>query len=83
MSTKHNAPDGESGAQNDQLAGGSDNTVPRVRRARPVLIATRGRIEFITRCPGCKHMHRHIHLGIVDAPCGASYNLGPRRGRVA
>ncbi|MBB3081268.1 hypothetical protein [Streptomyces violarus] len=45
-------------------------------------MATRGRVEFAVRCPECGHLHRHVNLGIVDAPCGTSYNLGPRRGRV-
>ena len=77
MSENTNAPT-EVGAP----SGGLESTETRVRRARPMLVATRGRIEFAVRCPGCKHLHRHIHLGIVDAPCGATYNLGVRRGRV-
>jgi hypothetical protein len=48
-----------------------------------MIVATRGRVEFAVRCPECGHLHRHISLGIVDAPCGTSYNLGIRRGRVA
>lgn len=79
MTRKTNAPAG-AGAQRDQLGGGSEL---RVRRVHPMLVATRGRIEFAVRCPGCKHLHRHISLGISQGPCGAVYNLGIRRGRAA
>ncbi|GHD13282.1 hypothetical protein GCM10010313_37930 [Streptomyces violarus] len=81
MSAKKNAP-GATGALRDQLDGGSTHSVARVKRAHPMIMATRGRVEFAVRCPECGHLHRHVNLGIVDAPCGTSYNLGPRRGRV-
>jgi hypothetical protein len=48
---------------------------------RPIALATRGRVEFTGRCPRCDGWHRHIHLGKVTGPCGARYNLQPKRGR--
>lgn len=48
---------------------------------RPTALATRGRVEFTGRCPGCDGWHRHVHLGKVTAPCGAQYQLQPKRGR--
>jgi len=81
MSSNGNAP-ARAGALGDRLGGGSDTTVARVPRAHPMIVATRGRVEFAVRCPECGHLHRHITLGIVDAPCGTVYNLGIRRGRV-
>lgn len=85
-----NAPAGTGANVEDQMATGSSVTVAqgkspwkRLPRVRPYLIATRGRIEYAVRCPACKHMHRHIHLGINSAPCGAEYNVRARRGRHA
>lgn len=49
---------------------------------RPIALATRGRVEFTGRCPGCDGWHRHVHLGKVSGPCGARYNLQPKRGRM-
>ncbi|MDW8805622.1 hypothetical protein P1P68_12720 [Streptomyces scabiei] len=57
----------------------ADDGVPVVR---PIALATRGRIEFAGRCPKCGQMHRHVHLGKTTAPCGARYNLQPRRRRM-
>lgn len=51
--------------------------------ARPLVLATRGRVEYLARCPGCGDMHRHTHLGHVTGPCGKQYELEPRRARSA
>lgn len=48
---------------------------------RPIALATRGRVEFTGRCPGCDAWHRHVHLGNATGPCGTRYNLQPKRGR--
>lgn len=60
-------------------ASSADDGVPVVR---PIVLATRGRVEFAGHCPKCGQMHRHVHLGKTTAPCGARYNLQPRRGRM-
>ncbi|MDJ0345953.1 hypothetical protein QMK19_30580 [Streptomyces sp. H10-C2] len=65
-------------------AGGeADTKVPRLPAARPVVVVTAGRIEYAARCPQCRDWHRHVSLGEKRAPCGAVYELQPRRGRVA
>ncbi|MGW3273968.1 hypothetical protein ACWDFH_21215 [Streptomyces kronopolitis] len=46
--------------------------------ARPLVLVTRGRVEFLGRCPNCQNMHRHTHLGKVTGPCGAEYELQPK-----
>ncbi|PZH20155.1 hypothetical protein C1I97_01640 [Streptomyces sp. NTH33] len=43
--------------------------------ARPVPMQTSGRLEFAARCPECRAWHRHVSLGVKDAPCGATYRL--------
>ena len=43
--------------------------------ARPVPVQTSGRMEFAARCPQCRNWHRHVGLGLKDAPCGAVYKL--------
>ncbi|HEY6115414.1 MAG TPA: hypothetical protein VI172_05600 [Candidatus Dormibacteraeota bacterium] len=43
--------------------------------ARPVPVATSGRLEFVARCPNCHVWHRHIGLGQKTGPCGAHYLL--------
>jgi hypothetical protein len=48
--------------------------------ARPLVLITRGRIEYTAKCPGCANWHRHRHLGDVKGPCGTAYELQPRRG---
>jgi hypothetical protein len=60
----------------------TDDSLPVVR---PLALATRGRLEFTGRCPGCDEWHRHVHLGTVTGPCGTRYNLQPRgrQGRAA
>lgn len=87
---KTNAPAATGANEEDQLTGGPSATVAqgqspwkRVPRVRPYLVATRGRIEYVVRCPSCKHMHRHINLGLHRGPCGAEYNIRTRRGRHA
>lgn len=60
--------------------GGTDDRLPRLPLARPVLIVTRGRIEYAVRCPGCDGWHRHVHLGSAIAPCGQRYDVRPRSG---
>lgn len=78
----HNAetPRAESGASQEVLfaTGGTGASV-----ARPLVLITRGRIEFLAHCPKCSDWHRHIHLGKVTGPCGTEYDLQPRRGRAA
>jgi hypothetical protein len=49
--------------------------------ARPLVLITRGRVEFTAKCPGCDNWHRHRKLGDVQGPCGTFYELQPRRGR--
>lgn len=49
--------------------------------ARPLVLITRGRIEYTAKCPGCDQWHRHRHLGDVRGPCGTEYELQPKRGR--
>jgi hypothetical protein len=68
------------GSQEVLFAGGGEDQ-PSV--ARPFLLVTRGRTEYGVRCPNCRDMHRHIHLGKVTAPCGATYRVQPKRGRAA
>lgn len=51
--------------------------------ARPLVLVTRGRVEYLAHCPHCKDWHRHVHLGKVSGPCGVEYELQPRRGRAA
>lgn len=69
------------GSQQVLFGGGTENTVPPLPVVRPVVLITRGRVEFSGRCPGCDGWHRHIALGKVTAPCGARYDLQPKRGR--
>lgn len=92
MSTENTNAPAATGAneEDNQLTAGSFATVAqgngtrkRLPRVRPYLVATRGRIEYVVRCPACKHMHRHITLGLHLSPCGAEYNIRPRRGRLA
>ncbi|MFD9211646.1 hypothetical protein ACFVY9_00730 [Streptomyces sp. NPDC059544] len=54
--------------------GGTDASV-----ARPLVLVTRGRTEFLAHCPRCKDWHRHVHLGKVTGPCGTEYELQARR----
>ena len=54
---------------------------PELPVVRPIALRTRGRVEFTGRCPKCDGWHRHIHLGKAVGPCGAKYNLVPKRGR--
>ncbi|MFD8521023.1 hypothetical protein ACFV2D_13535 [Streptomyces capillispiralis] len=51
--------------------------------ARPLVLVTRGRIEYLGRCPHCQNMHRHTHLGKVTGPCGRKYELQPKAKRRA
>ncbi|AYL34825.1 hypothetical protein ACG2OD_32210 [Streptomyces sp. PDY-4] len=51
--------------------------------ARPLVLVTRGRIEYLGRCPHCQNMHRHTHLGKVTGPCGREYELQPKATRRA
>ncbi|WP_327654775.1 hypothetical protein [Streptomyces sp. NBC_00483] len=51
---------------------------PQTPIARPLVLVTRGRVEFLGRCPNCQNMHRHTHLGKVTGPCGARYELQPK-----
>lgn len=78
------------GVRKDQAAGGSRSTatvaqpteVPRgPLSARPLVLVTRGRVEYTAKCPGCDSWHRHRNLGDVKGPCGTQYELQPKRGR--
>lgn len=78
------------GVREDQAADGSRSAltvaqsteVPREPlSARPLVLITRGRVEFTAKCPGCDNWHRHRKLGDVRGPCGTTYELQPRRGR--
>ena len=60
--------------------GGTGSTVPLPKVARPVVVITRGRVEYVARCPGCGQWHRHLSLGEKTGPCGAEYTVAPRRG---
>ncbi|MEU3363869.1 hypothetical protein [Streptomyces pseudogriseolus] len=51
--------------------------------ARPLVLVTRGRVEYLAHCPNCRDWHRHVHLGNVTGPCGTEYELQSRRGRAA
>jgi hypothetical protein len=51
--------------------------------ARPLILVTRGRVEYLAHCPECADWHRHVHLGDVTGPCGTEYELRSRRGRGA
>ncbi|MFJ7207476.1 hypothetical protein ACIQWR_28545 [Streptomyces sp. NPDC098789] len=51
--------------------------------ARPLVLITRGRVEYLAHCPQCTDWHRHVHLGDVTGPCGTEYELRSRRGRAA
>jgi hypothetical protein len=51
--------------------------------ARPLVLVTRGRVEYLAHCPHCKDWHRHVHLGQVTGPCGVEYELQPRRAKGA
>lgn len=56
---------------------------PRPLTARPLVLITRGRVEYTAKCPGCASWHRHRHLGDVKGPCGTEYELQAKRGRAA
>jgi hypothetical protein len=47
--------------------------------ARPLVLITRGRVEYLAHCPKCSCWHRHTHFGNVIGPCGTEYELQPRR----
>lgn len=92
MTQNAETPRGLTGAfPEDSATGGSSAAtvaqptgVPRGSlSARPMMLVTRGRIEYLTRCPGCDELHRHTALGTVTGPCGAQYELQPRRGEAA
>lgn len=95
MTGNAETPRAESGAFQKNLAGGEAvATVPQPSdvdhqsaadrqparlSARPLVLITRGRVEFTAKCPGCDSWHRHRHLGDVTGPCGTTYELQPRR----
>lgn len=54
----------------------ADRALPVVR---PVLVSTSGRPEVAVKCPNCEAWHRHLSLGAKRAPCGARYDVRPRR----
>jgi len=61
----------------------ADSGKAAIPTARPVVVITRGRVEYAARCPQCQAWHHHVSLGGKRAPCGAVYLLQPRRGRAA
>lgn len=75
------------GVREDQAAAGSRSVATVAHAsdipqqglsARPLVLITRGRIEFTAKCPGCGNWHRHRHLGDVRGPCGTAYELQPK-----
>lgn len=88
MTMNAETPRPQSGAFQKNLAGGEAAAtvaqlieVPRdPLSARPLVLVTRGRIEYTAKCPGCCNWHRHRKLGDVVGPCGTRYELQPRRG---
>ncbi|MCW2899177.1 MAG: hypothetical protein JWO67_1442 [Streptosporangiaceae bacterium] len=81
MSQNAKMPRGLGGASQMTIDGGEE--VPAIVAARPIVVITAGRIEYAARCPKCRNMHRHVSLGQKIGPCGARYELQPRRGRAA
>lgn len=65
----------------DSAHRGATDLVAEGLSARPLVLITRGRVEYTAKCPGCSNWHRHRHLGDVRGPCGTRYELQPRRGR--
>jgi hypothetical protein len=63
------------GSQEVLFAAGGENVAS---VARPLVLITRGRTEYLAHCPECKDWHRHVHLGKVTGPCGTKYDLQPR-----
>ncbi|MFI5671316.1 hypothetical protein [Streptomyces sp. NPDC051704] len=74
-SLSHSAPAAQQGGL---FPGGDTKPV-----ARPLVLITRGRVEYLAYCPECRVMHRHVHLGNVTGPCGTEYELRSRQGRAA
>ncbi|MEU0198758.1 MULTISPECIES: hypothetical protein [unclassified Streptomyces] len=98
MTTNAETPRGLTGAFQKNLAGGeAAATVPQASpqsdglfpvdpaplSARPLVLVTRGRVEYLAHCPHCRDWHRHVHLGHVTGPCGVEYELQPRRAKGA
>lgn len=74
MTRNAETPRLDPGAHQETCADGADAIVPQLV-ARPVPVQTSGRLEFAARCPECHDWHRHVSLGVKDAPCGAHYVL--------
>lgn len=72
---------GQTGGSQEVLFAAGGGTAVSV--ARPLVLITRGRVEFLAHCPKCRDWHRHIHLGTVTGPCGTEYELQPRRAKGA
>lgn len=81
MSQNAKTRQGQTGGSQEVLFAAGGGTVPSV--ARPLVLVTRGRIEFLARCPNCRNMHRHTHLGTVTGPCGTEYELQSRQAKGA
>jgi hypothetical protein len=78
MTENAEMPRRQSGAFQESSAVAANAIVPQstdMPIARPVPVQTSGRLEFAARCPVCRDWHRHIGLGVRDAPCGATYLL--------
>lgn len=98
MTQKSEMPHGQGAAFQESYAGGeAAATVPQAPlpgdalfavpsaplSARPLVLVTRGRVEYLAHCPKCRDWHRHVHLGNVTGPCGTEYELQSKRGRAA
>ena len=81
MNQNAETPRRQTGASQDVLFAADGGTTPSV--ARPLVLITRGRIEYLAHCPACRDWHRHVHLGTVTGPCGTEYELQPRRAKGA
>lgn len=74
MTKNAEMPRAESGAFQESNAVVAEANMPQLI-ARPVPVQTSGRMEFAARCPVCRDWHRHVSLGLKEAPCGAIYQL--------
>lgn len=81
MSQNAETRQGQTGGSQEVLFAAGGGTAASV--ARPLVLITRGRVEFLAHCPHCRDWHRHVHLGKVTGPCGTEYDLQPRRGGTA
>lgn len=81
MTERTETRQGQTGGSQEVLFAAGGGTAASV--ARPLVLITRGRVEFLAHCPQCSDWHRHVHLGTVTGPCGTVYELQPRRAKGA